>query len=251
MTTEAKKTTALGWLGRAWFWFSQITSVIGLIGIIDDLRLWNQFWTWFVANVEAVLPSIAQLAAEVGRFVHAGLDAFRSAYRPVIDFLLQWLPFKIPTLAKDVLFVAAFILLGSFRARLRFRDATERAADIDATFALAAAESFGISVDSHNVTTLRLGVRAYGFLESPFTGDDEAHAAERVEWRRQLAEARQLFGPSIDDFAKAHPQLRGSLGPRGLQSLKDETRALMAVWVLGAATAALILGDFLFYSASR
>lgn len=100
---------------KAWFWFSQVMSVIGLASILDDLKLWMLGVHWVIAKINLVMPWLAAALIDLGALLHKIVSAWRHLIHPLIDFLLRWLPFTVPVVVKDLLLVAVFVGLGWWR----------------------------------------------------------------------------------------------------------------------------------------
>jgi len=103
-------------LGRWWFYLSQVLSVIGLAGILDDIKSWLKFVEWGTARIREISPDLSALLLLIGGFIRSIVSLWRSILHPPVDFLLGWLPFQVPVLAKDLLLVCVFVAVGWSRA---------------------------------------------------------------------------------------------------------------------------------------
>lgn len=118
MATATSNTATLQSIfGRSWFWFSQITSIIGVISIIDDLNSWallaSTVMTWLRENIHVVYAALEWL----GQAFHLIIEAYRFVVHPLIRFLLGWLPFEVPTIVLDLLLITSLALSGILRER--------------------------------------------------------------------------------------------------------------------------------------
>lgn len=103
-------------LGRLWFYLSQILSVIGLAGVLDDLRSWVKFAEWSMTRLRDLSPDLSALLLWAGSAIRAIVALWRSLLHPLIDWFLGWFPFHVPVLVKDLLLVAIFFVVGWSRA---------------------------------------------------------------------------------------------------------------------------------------
>ncbi len=118
-------------LMRLWLGFSQVCSVIGLISIIEDLKLWVIWIAWLLGQLRRFLSPLADLLDLAGSAVHTVLELFRGFFRPMLDVTLQWLPFTLPDIAKDAIVVAAFVGLALIRTDRRLAGAQKQAAQLE------------------------------------------------------------------------------------------------------------------------
>lgn len=110
------KTNVINSLSIAWLYFSQVTSIIGLISIIDDLRSWISVATTisrFLQNNISV--SIYSIVRYIFSCINDLVKIYRELVHPVVDWLTQWLPYPIPSTVKDIIIVAVFYFLGRTR----------------------------------------------------------------------------------------------------------------------------------------
>jgi hypothetical protein len=103
-------------LWRAWFWFSQIISLIGLISMLDDLRLWVATVRRLIALLDRWIPPLAALVENLGYMLHAVVETWRAVVHPPLELLFGWLPFEVPLIVRELLVVAAFVTTGWVRA---------------------------------------------------------------------------------------------------------------------------------------
>ena len=91
---EAGNERIIAVLARVWFVFSTVTSIIGLVSIVDDLKSWGlvarNVMDWLVANV----PPLHELLRLLGVAIHEVLDIYRGIVHPIFRWLFQWLPFQ-------------------------------------------------------------------------------------------------------------------------------------------------------------
>ncbi|HEX5724670.1 MAG TPA: hypothetical protein VFX98_04345 [Longimicrobiaceae bacterium] len=103
-------------LGRYWFYLSQVLSIIGLAGILDDLTSWLKFVTWGMARVRGFSPDLSAFLVWIGGAIRSVVALWRQVLHPVVDWALGWLPFHVPILVKDLLLVLLFVVIGWSRA---------------------------------------------------------------------------------------------------------------------------------------
>lgn len=116
-TATSSTTTWQSVFGRSWFWFSQITSIVGVISIVDDLHSWallaSAAMSWLRENIHLVYVALEWL----GRAFHFVIETYRFIVHPIIRFLLGWLPFEVPTILLDLLLITSLALSGILRER--------------------------------------------------------------------------------------------------------------------------------------
>ena len=238
-TTEASKQRGKR-LGQAWFWISQVTSVIGLISILDDLKLWLAALAWLMARLRDILPLLSDLLRGLGGAIGVVLDLFRGFFRPIVEFLLQWLPFQVSDLAKDALVVVLFVGLSWLRNKIKFFWEWS-AADYDETAALlAAAQRAGIACEDRDTGEIQYAIFCYWSLRD-WNPEPDLKAKLQAGWDK----AKSKYGEPLEAFANASPEFRRT-SPRKLRLFDREIRANMLVWSLGAFTALLVLLDHVY-----
>jgi hypothetical protein len=99
-------------LSLIWVWISQLISIIGLIGIIDDLKSWQNFLSKLYA---LLFPWLSQFLQSFGFIIHRAIELWRMALRPVYHLLFDWLHLQLPYLWIDITIVVIFIALGTAR----------------------------------------------------------------------------------------------------------------------------------------
>ncbi len=114
-------------LGKAWFWLSQLTTVIGLASIADDIRVWIDLWHWALSGIRDWVPQLGALVEWLVEPLHEAIGLFRSLIRPAVGWLLGWLPWDLPGEAKDLLVIALLAVSGQLRARLLYGEEAFRA----------------------------------------------------------------------------------------------------------------------------
>ncbi|MEZ5956468.1 MAG: hypothetical protein R3C27_04565 [Hyphomonadaceae bacterium] len=236
----------LAGLGAAWFWFSQATSIIGLVGIIEDLKAWASVATWLMHQVQAVAPLLASTLDAMGVLVHAGLELFRSVFRPVFDFLLGWVPFEIPQFVKDAAVVMVFVLLGRWRTKSKHLDEWRRLNEKGLTDLRDRARAFGLEVSDwsygkNGALRLQSGVEAHWRLK-----DDVQDDSYRKLLQDNLDIAVREFGPKFGEFAEQHGW-EGYVTPAESRLFEREERALFFVYGLAGVTATTVVVDFIFF----
>lgn len=230
--TEPSKPAVLIGMSRFWFWFSQITSVIGLASLIDDLKIWMAFVEWLIGALDGLWPILARLAEGIGGVLHAVISLWRSIFHPVIDILLGWLPVSIPPWVKDVVLIAIFVLLGRSRAD----DLSNRTTQDRHRFFKAMADRHGAN------------------------GMVQAWMVEPYDKRRRGEPLRNYEVLFADQFEAALGANAGRCADELLTSkewkalLSRDGRAYMIskdlkalVWILAGVAAVLVVLDFLFF----
>lgn len=101
-------------LGKIFSVVSGLLSLSGLINVLDDLASWKKFGSFLIEKAEFIgLDSVVSFLLLV---IHSISAYWHELLYPVFDFFTAWLPFKIPSLLKDVLIIALFVWLGKKRA---------------------------------------------------------------------------------------------------------------------------------------
>lgn len=127
MADETEDNKSIWSISTIWFWFCQITSVIGLIGIIDNIKSWWKLFYYCVSWIHIYSPTLARLIELASGNVHLMLQVFRSLYRPYVDWL-----FKVvglvppPPILTDFAIVTVFAGMGYLRLQRWRREAEER-----------------------------------------------------------------------------------------------------------------------------
>ncbi len=199
MSEQLKKAGGLlARLGIAWAWFSQITSIIGLIGMAEDLRLWLEASAWLLEVLRTAAPGVADFLASMGASVHQGLEFFRGLYRPVFEFAFGWLPFEVPVIVFDIALVAIFVLASRWRVSAAYLKQWVKVGRSEDAEWLASAARMGIVCGQREAHRLQNAVR--GFQQARHFGVEEPeYAVEDLAW------ARANFGAAFEPFALARP----------------------------------------------
>lgn len=230
-------------LGAAWFWFSQATSIVGLIGIVEDLKLWVDTAAWLIAQARALAPGFADALVAIGAALHAALELFRGVFRPLFDFLLGWLPFDVPQIAKDAAVVAVFALLGHWRMRRKhFRDwRAVSQAEFLAMRARALEAGLNVPEDQYKALNFERGFQAYWRLHGvPFEITDEKLRAMFTE---DLNAAIDAYGPGFESFVATQRETAEIVSPAQQRVFRNESTSLMFVWTLAIITIVLVAID--------
>lgn len=91
-----------------------LTGVIGLIGVLDDLRSWAKFGSYIVEKAQLIgLEGIISVSLSV---LHTVSEYWRGLLYPIFDYFTSWLPFKIPSLIKDAVIIISFVMIGRKKA---------------------------------------------------------------------------------------------------------------------------------------
>lgn len=227
------------YIAAAWSWFSEVMSVIGMISVIDNLRLWARAIGWLSARLADLLPVLQRLLLVVGQIIALVLDIFRGIFRPIVDFCLQWLPFPVPDIVKDGIVVAIFVGVGLVRTELRFfafwSDPFDEEELVDN------ARKAGIRCRVANVFWLKEAIASYKLLQ---VTDWQVPEADLAKARRSWNEALKRFGPGIETFAPTVWQVGFWGGEEAIFYGKRRARAM--IWSLAGFTIALVVIDRLF-----
>lgn len=223
----------LAGLGIAWSWFSQLTSIIGLVGIVEDLKIWFEAWDWCMARLHEAAPGLEPILVGLGAAIHQGLEFFRGLYRPAMEFVFGWLPFDPPDVLMDVVVVAIFVAGSHWRADAANMKRWGKATAQDSAELLAAAASFGIVVAKPS-EVWRLERAVQGYQHGEHFGQEAPYAIEELAW------AQAQWGEGFEKLAQARPLFL---------DIGDAKRGLLArqKWLMFfiygfAALAALLLG---------
>lgn len=228
-------------LGRTWFWFSQVVTVISLISIVEDLRLWTNAISWLNERLRDLLPALQRIVAGLGRALDWVLELFRGIFRPIVEFCLQWLPFEIPEIVKDGIVVAVFVGVGLVRTELRFFNIWQLDDHDDLDLVELAAKS-GVRCRARNVVWIKSALGSYSLLHITHW---QVPRTELADARRRWGEALERFGPAIEVFARTEPRFGGT-GDNEEELFSRKRRARAVIWWLSGSTAALVVIDRIF-----
>lgn len=239
MTNQAKGIGgSLAALGVAWSWFSQVTSVVGLVGIVEDLKVWLRTAAWCTERVRAAAPQLADFLAGLGAAIHAGLEFFRGLYRPIFEFLFGWLPFDVPVLAMDILVVAIFVAASRWRIGSAYLKQWIKLGGSDQAKLLAAAKEMGVACAPQD--TRRLEAAINGYQQGKHFGAVPDYLAEDLAW------ARAQFGDAFAKFADAQPPF-WDIGDAKRRLLGGEARLKILIYALAAITAVFLAAEYLWF----
>jgi hypothetical protein len=222
--------------GKGWFWFSNITSVVGLISIIDDLKLWIATAAQIIAWVQSAIPGLAEALLAVGRAIHVVLEIFRALARPLFDLLFGWLHIQVPQMAKDAVIVAIFVALGLVRVGLKAKADYRNARNLHLADIKRKAEAFGFAYDDSAAFDVSVAAGNFNTLNSPYMNEEN-----KAYSRKRLDEAVARFGPKLEPFLQAHPEIYHHDAYRGW--VQNQTFGTWFVWIAAGITALLVVLD--------
>lgn len=224
-------------LGIAWSWFSQIASIVGLIGIVEDLKIWLAAWNWGLARLRAVLPGLEQFLVAAGAAIHQGLELFRGLYRPAFEFLLGWLPFDVPVVLMDVAVVALFVLGSRWRVGAAYLKQWGKLSTEENRELTAAAAVMGIQFAPREVYQFKRAVD--GYQHKKHLGFDLA--VEDIAW------ARAQWGEKFDAFAETQKPAWENLSPTAKGLLAGQKRLMFFIYGLAALVALLLAVELVWF----
>lgn len=227
---------------------SELGSFIGLISIVDQLKLWIEMMSRLLAVIRDFFSPLAEWLAVLGRAVHAVLETFRAVFHPPLDFLLQWLPFEVPGTVKDLVVVAAFIALGHVRADRREPGELEAVMGREMHRLALEYRAAGIDFHPHSLGEVLRAVNAYRMLSlgasaPPPRYFKRRHAREQLELERVWQRARDYYGPELEAYAAAAVD-KPIVSPETEEFLFRALGPRFVVWLLGLATATLVAFDY-------
>ncbi len=224
-------------LGVAWSWFSQIASIVGLVGIVEDLKIWLAIWNWCQARLRDVAPQIEQFLIITGAAVHQGLEFFRGLYRPAFEFVFGWLPFDVPVVALDVIVVALFVLGSRWRVGAAYLKQWGKLTDEENQKLNAAAAAMGIQFALRDAYKFKWAVD--GYQHKKHTGFDLA--VEDIAW------ARAQWGDKFDAFAETQKPAWENLSPTAKGLLAGQKRVMFFIYGLAAAVALAVAAELIWF----
>ncbi|MEQ1618081.1 MAG: hypothetical protein ABL883_07025 [Terricaulis sp.] len=224
-------------LGAAWSWFSQIASVVGLVGIVEDLKIWLVVWNWGRARLHDVLPGLEQFLVAAGAAIHQGLEDFRGLYRPAFEFLFGWLPFDVPIVAMDVAVVALFVLGSRWRVGAAYLKQWGKLSTAENQALTAAAAGMGIQFAPREVYQFKRAVDGYQHKKHL----DFDLAAEEIAW------ARAQWGEKFDAFAETQKPAWENLSPTAKGLLAGQRRVMFFIYALAALVALLLAAELVWF----
>lgn len=237
MNNAAKRSGGAGWLANAWTWFSQIVSIIGLIGLVEDLKLWARAAAWCMARLSEAAPAVAAFFASFGACVHAVLEFLRGLYRPAFEALFSWLPFDVPVLVTDVALVAIFVLASRWRIGGAYLKQWGALTSDEHEKLRADAALMGIQIAPRDVHKFKWAVD--GYQHKKRLGFDLA--VEDIAW------ARVHWGEKFDAFAETQPPAWENVSPRALRLLHGQRRVMFFIYGFAGVVALMLAGEFLWF----
>jgi hypothetical protein len=229
----------LAGLGIAWSWFSQLTSIVGLVGIVEDLKIWFEAWDWCLARLRETAPGLEPFLVGLGASIHQGLEFFRGLYRPAMEFVFGWLPFDPPHVLMDVVVVAIFVVGSHWRADAANMKRWSKVTAKDDSELLAAAASFGIVVAQRS-DVWRLERAVHGYQHGKHIGQEAPYAIEDLAW------ALAQWGEAFEKLAQARP-LFLDIGDAKRGLLAGQRRLMFFIYGFAALVALLLVAEWLWF----
>lgn len=238
MSGQAKLGGGLGArLGAVWSWFSQIASVVGLVGIVEDLKIWLVVWNWGRARMHEALPGLEQFLVAAGAAIHQALEFFRGLYRPAFEFLFGWLPFDVPIVFMDIGVVALFVLGSRWRVGAAYLKQWGKLSTAENQELTAAAAAMGIQFAPREVYQFKRAVD--GYQHKKHLGFDLA--VEEIAW------ARAQWGEKFDAFAETQKPAWENLSPTAKGLLAGQRRVMYFIYGLAALVALLLIAEMVWF----
>ena len=226
-----------------------ITSIIGLISIVDDLKIWYNLFNNIFTCLSNLLPQLADSLKFVAGAVHSILELARSLYRPIMDAIFSWLGIQVDAIFKDILMVFVFYFLGNERVDsvwgLKRRKLEEERRG-RAKFLI---ESRGIPLNSH---------RDFEVFNLAMMAIKRKHEGKlpMLEFHNNYIErAKSTFGTKFDTFVRDNPDyweqrdqserlLDSNLGKiYFIENSVRSTVKLLSIFVLGMIIIEIVSND--------
>jgi hypothetical protein len=225
-------------LGIAWAWFSQISSIIGLVGIVEDMKLWLAASSWCLERIREAAPQLADFCAGLGAALHVGLEFLRGLYRPLFEFAFGWLPFDVPVVLMDAIVVALFVAGSRWRANAANMKRWSKVTARDDAELIAAAASFGIVLQPRDARRLEWAVQAY---------QHEKHFGEKAGYSLDdLAWAQAQWGEAFEKLAQARPSFL-DIGDTKRGLLARQKWLMVFIYGFAALAALLLVAEWLWF----
>lgn len=223
-------------LGTAAGIMSGCLSIFGLINVLDDLASWRRFGKLLIEKAELIgLEGVVSFSLLVIHLVSVYWQAF---LYPVFDFFTAWLPFKVPSLLKDVVIIALFVWLGKKRA-FRFFSRSLKGeqrlmSNIVYKYLVAGNEKF--------LYFSPRDAKDYILMRYADKSIFEAHEVSNIE------KINRCFGENAEAFSYdvlTNPELQ-SFRKRHMDALKVSDRLKLLVYVLAFFVALFLLLDYIY-----
>ncbi len=224
-------------IGAAWSWFSQIASIVGLVGIVEDLKIWLAIWTWCQTRVHELAPGLERFLVAAGAAIHQGLEFFRGLYRPAFEFLFGWLPFDVPIVLMDVAVVALFVFGSRWRVGAAYLKQWGQLTDEENQKLSAAATAMGIQFAPRDAYKFKWAVD--GYQHKKHLGFDLA--VEDIAW------ARAQWGDRFDAFAETQKPAWENLSPTAKGLLAGQKWVMFFIYALAALVAVLLAVEMVWF----
>lgn len=224
-------------LGVAWSWFSQIASIVGLVGIVEDLKIWLAIWNWCQARLRDVAPQLEQFLIVAGAAIHQGLEFFRGLYRPAFEFLFGWLPFDVPIVLMDAVVVALFVLGSRWRVHAAYLKQWGKFSEEEDQKLTADAALMGIQFEQREAYRVKWAIQ--GYQQKKHLGLDLA--VEDLAW------ARARWGDKFDAFAETQKLTWEQISPTATALLTGQKRVMFFIYGLAALVALLLAAELVWF----
>ncbi len=239
MSGQAKRIGGvLAGLGAAWSWFSQFTSIVGLVGIVEDMRIWFKAWDWCLSRMRELAPGLEPFLIGLGAAIHQGLEIFRGLYRPVFELVFGWLRFDPPDVLMDVVLVAIFVVASRWRVGAAYLKRWSRVTAQNYSELLAAAAQFGIVCQPSDARRLEWAVQ--GFQHGKHFGQEAPYAIDDLAW------ANAQWGEAFEQLALSRP-LFLDIGDEKRGLLAGQRRLMFFIYGFAVLVALLLGAEWLWF----
>ena len=99
-----------------WLWVSQITSLIGIISILDDLKSWAALLASIIRSMGNIIPQLPDILGKLAIFLHQVAEIWRAVVHPAFLFLFGWTGLHFSPMQIDVICVTFLLTLSIARS---------------------------------------------------------------------------------------------------------------------------------------
>ncbi|SEI21782.1 hypothetical protein [Pseudomonas asplenii] len=220
----------------------QLSGLVGLISLSDDLKAWKALWDNSIAWVGTINLDVAAVLSKIPQGIHSVAVVWRGTLHPLIDFLTGWLPFVVPNTLKDIILLGVFLAVGRKRARKTwsksYRVKQGRINIIMGKYLKVSVSEF-ISYSKND---------ARDFLLAK-TGDPEIITSHH---KRLLERFHEHFGEDAEEFAYAVlGDAEVMIAEEGqLPALNISDKERLVTHCLAGSVAVLLLIDYIYFSSN-
>lgn len=211
-------------------------SILGLINVLDDLASWGRFGKLLIEKAELIgLEGVVSIPLLV---IHSVSVYWHDFLYPVFDFFTAWLPFKVPSLLKDVVIIALFVWLGKKRAFRVFSRSLKGEQRLMSNIVY----KYLVAGDERFLYFSPRDAKDYILMRDADKSILEPHEVSNIE------KINRCFGGNAEEFSYdvlTNPELQ-SFRKRHTDALKLSERLKLLVYVLAFFVGLFLLLDYIY-----